>query len=257
MPADNAYPDPGSRSGSGSGHTSVPDPAFEQTLRELLELASRSVAAPPDLTARVCTAPPPPRRRERRGRRRALVLAAAAVATTSVLLGGLAVNGHRAPDRGLNVITPADGSPIPERALGATGPPGVGPTSAATAPPAAPATADQATVDEITRAFTEAFDADDSIGDGLAYVENGELYRDITRDFIQRYPGVLGNLEVRLTNIMLMAVDRAQATIIITHTDPDLGEQWGYEITRRVDAVRVDGRWLVGSSAYSFLVGSS
>ncbi|EIV93909.1 hypothetical protein [Frankia sp. QA3] len=253
MPVDNAYPGPGSRSGSGSGHTSAPDLAFEQTLRELLDRATRSVAAPADLTARVCT-PAPPRQR---GRRRALMLAAAALATSSVILGGLTVERHLAPGSGLNVIVPADGSSLPGPATGETVHPGIPPTGVATFPPAAPAKPDQATVDEITMAFTGAFDADDNIDDGLAYVQNGERYRDITRRFTQRYPGVVGNLKVRLENITLIARDLARATIIITHTDPKLGAQWGYEIRREAEAVRVDGRWLVSSSTYSFLVGAS
>ncbi|WP_055752355.1 hypothetical protein [Frankia sp. AvcI1] len=75
--------------------------------------------------------------------------------------------------------------------------------------------------------------------------------------FIQRYPGVIGNLKVRLGTITLIAGDRAKATVIITHTDPELGARWGYEIRRQAEAVRVDGRWLVSASTYSFLVGAS
>ncbi len=255
MPADNAYPGPGpgSCSGSGSGHTSAPDLAFEQTLRELLDRATRSVAAPADLTARVCTSAPP----RQRGRRRALALAAAALATSSVILGGLTVDRHFASGSGLNVITPADGTSFRRPATGATVHPGIPSTGVATFPPAAPAKPGQATVDEITTAFTEAFDADDNIDDGLAYVQNGEQYHDITRRFTQRYPGVVGNLRVRLENITLISSDLARATIVITHTDPKLGAQWGYEIRRAAQAVRVDGRWLVSSSTYSFLVGAS
>ncbi|WP_261557165.1 hypothetical protein [Frankia tisae] len=105
------------------------------------------------------------------------------------------------------------------------------PTPPAAFPPAALAKPDQATVGEITTAFTEAFDADNNIDDGLAYVQNGEQYRDITR----RYPGVVGNLKVRLENITLISSDQARATIIITHTDPRLGARWGYEIRREAE----------------------
>ncbi|TCJ34189.1 hypothetical protein [Parafrankia sp. BMG5.11] len=260
MPADNAYPGPGpgpdsdSDSGSGSGSTSASDLAFEQTLRELFDRATRSVVAPADLTVRVC-APAPPR--HQRGGRKALVLVAAALATSSVIIGGLTVERHLPSDRGLNVITPAAGSPLPGPATGATTHPGVPPAGVATVPPAAPVPPDQATVDEITTAFTEAFDGDDNIDDGLAYVQNGERYRDITRGFIQRYPGVVGNLKVQLENITLIAGNQARATIILTHTDPQLGRKWGYQIRREVVAVRVDGHWLVSSGTYSFLVGSA
>ncbi|WP_018502581.1 hypothetical protein [Parafrankia discariae] len=262
MPADNAYPGPGPGPGSRSG--SGPDPAFEQTLRELFHQATRSVTAPADLTARVC-APGPSRQG---GRRRALVLAAAALATSSVILGGLAVERHLPSDRELNVIMPADGRPLSRPGTGAAAPTGAAsmdsapassaPTGGVAVPPtAAQVPPDRATVEEITRAFTEAFDADDSVDDGLAYVQDGERYHDITRRFAERYPGVTGNLRVRLENITLTAGDTASATIVITHSDPKLGAQWGYRITREVQAVRVDSRWLVSSSTYAFLVGSS
>ncbi len=254
MPSDNAHPGSGSRPGSGSGPASASDLAFEQTLRELLDRASRSVTAPADLTAGMRASAPP----RQRGRRRALVLTAAALATTSVILGGLAIDRHLAFDSGLNVITPAAGSSLPTRpATGGTVYSGVSPTGPALFPPAAGAKPDQATAAEITTAFTEAFDADNNVDDGLAYVQNGERYRDITRRFTQRYPGVVGNLKVRLENIVLIADAQASATIIITHADPKLGAQWGYEIRRDAQAVRVNGRWLVSSSTYSFLVGAS
>lgn len=258
MPTDNAPPGPGSRSGSGSGSgpDSAPDRAFEQTLRELLDQVTRSVAAPADLTARVCASAPP----RQRVRRRGLVLAAAALATSSVILGGLAVERHLASDSEVNVIMPAGGNSLSRPATSAPAHPGIPPTGVASLPSAAPTTrrpVDQATIDEITTAFAEAFDADDNIDDGLAYVQNGEQYHEMTLRFAQRYPGVAGNLRVRLENITLVAGDRANATVIITHTDPKLGEQWGYEIRRGGEAVRVDGRWLVSSNTYSFLVGTS
>ncbi|MCM3921059.1 hypothetical protein ND748_05120 [Frankia sp. AiPs1] len=256
MPSDNAHPGSGSRPGSGSGPDSASGLAFEQTLRGLLDQATRSVTAPADLTARICTSPPP--RWRGRGRCRALVLTAAALATSSVIIGGLAVDRNLASDNGVNVIAPAVGSSLPTRpATGVTAHSSVSPTGRALAPPVAGAKPDQATADEITTAFTEAFDADNNVDDGLAYVQNGERYRDITQRFVERYPGVVGTLRVRLENITLIAGDQATATIIITHADPKLGAQWGYEIRRTAQAVRVNGRWLVSASTYSFLVGTS
>lgn len=185
------------------------------------------------------------------------MLVAAALATSSVIIGGLAVERHLLSDRGLNVITPAAGSPLPGPATGTTAQPGVPPAGAATGTPAAPASPDQATVDEITKAFTEAFGGDGNVEDGLAYVQNGERYRDIAQRFIQRYPGVVGNLKVKIENIRWTGGSRVQATIILTHTDPELGRKWGYRISRDVEAVRVDGHWLVSSGTYSLLVGSA
>jgi hypothetical protein len=254
MPSDDAHLGSGSRSGSGPGRVCASDLAFEQTLRELLDRATRSVTAPADLTARICTSAPP----RQRGRRRALVLAAAALTTSSVIIGGLAVDRHLASDSRVNVIAPAVGSSLP------TGPAtdmvvhsGISPTGPGLVPAVAGVKPDQATVDEITTAFTEAFDADNNVDDGLAYVQNGEQYRDITWRFTQHYPGVVGNLKVRLENITLIVDDQARATIIITHTDPKLGAQWGYEIRRQAQAVRVNGCWLVSASTYSLLVGTS
>ncbi len=254
MSSDDAHPGSGSRSGSGSGRTWASDLAFEQTLRELLDQATQSVTAPADLTARICAAAPP----RRPGRRRALAVAAAALATSSVIIGGLAVDRHLVSDNGVNVTAPAVGSSLPTRpATGGTVSSGVSPTGPALFPPPAGAKPDQATVDEITAAFTEAFDADNNIDDGLAYVQNGDRYRDITQRFLQHYPGVVGKLKVRLENITLIGSDQATATIIITHSDPKLGAQWGYEIRREAKAVRINGRWLVSASTYSFLVGIS
>ncbi|WP_231861524.1 MULTISPECIES: hypothetical protein [Frankia] len=186
------------------------------------------------------------------------MLAAAALATSSVIIGGLTVDRHIASDNGVNVIAPAVGSSLPTRpATGATVHSGVSPTGRALFPAPAGAKPDRATVDEITTAFTEAFDADNNIDDGLAYVQNGQRYRDITQRFLQHYPGVVGNLRVRLENITLIGSDQATATIIITHSDPELGAQWGYEIRQEAKAVRINGRWLVSASTYSFLVGTS
>ncbi|MEX5637085.1 hypothetical protein [Parafrankia sp. FMc2] len=254
MPADDAPP--------GTGDAFASDPLREQKLRELLDQATRSVTAPAGLAARV-------RAREvsrHQTRRRALVIGAAALATSSVIVGGMAVEHHFTSGGGLSVITAADGSVLPTPATGTPANPGVPPAGVATSSPAAPAISlppvtparpDQATVDQIALAFNEAFDADDNVDDGLAYVQNGSEYHDLTVRFGQQYPGLVGNLRVRLEDITMNTSDRARATVVLTHSDPVLGARWGYEIRRGVEAVRVNGRWLVSASTYMFLVGTA
>ncbi|WP_026311294.1 RodZ family helix-turn-helix domain-containing protein [Parafrankia elaeagni] len=283
MPADGVYPDSdsdmGPGPGPGAGTTPASDPDFEQTLRQLLDRATRSVVAPAGLAARVRASELP----RRQGRRRALVIGAAALAASSVILGGLAVEGHLAPGDGLSIITSTDGGPFSRLATGAPANPGSPPAALAPSSPgasapsatstpvypgipstgatsfssAAPVLPDQATIDQITLAFTEAFDSDGNIDDGLAYVQNGLEYHDMTVRFRQRYPGVAGSLKARLEGITMNTDHEASATIVLTHNDPVLGEQWGYEIRRPVKAVRGNGRWLVSSSTYSFLVGTA
>ncbi|KPM51472.1 hypothetical protein ACG83_35825 [Frankia sp. R43] len=256
-----------SRSGSGAGSSRnpAPDPVFEQTLRELFDRATQSVTAPPGLAARVCT----PVRPGRPGRRMALALGAVVLATSGVILGSVTVVRDLIPDRGVYSIASADGSTSPGPGTGVVVHPDAAATSATAAPPlvstppvlSAPqpsyAQPDQATIDEITTAFTEAFDASGDIDAGLAYVEGGKGYHDMAVQWRQRYPGVAASLKVSPENIRLTASDQATVSLLITHSDPTLGAKWGYQIRREANAVRVAGRWLVSASTYSFLVGTS
>ncbi|CAO5178306.1 SnoaL-like domain-containing protein [Frankia sp. AiPs1] len=292
MPGDDAPPDVssgrGAHPGADSRKSSAADRAFERVLRDLLEQSTATVTAPPGLAARVL-AGARPRRQERR---RWLMLTAAALATSTVVLGALVFGRHLAGGSGdtggaASVIAPATGSARPGPAAtvrrspsmprpgGADsspagpsagspltyGVPAGGSSAGSSGPAGSPATgvaqSDQAAASEITKAFTEAFDADENVDDGLAYVENGSTFHDMTVRFGQRYPGLVGNLKVRLENISLVDGDHATATIILNHTDPKLGAQWGYEIRRDVTAIRIKGRWLVSASTYSFLVGTA
>jgi hypothetical protein len=276
---------------SGASTAAAADAAFEQVLRDLLDRSTRQVAAPTDLAARVRTATPARHRAPRwcrlpqarrlpqpeRGRkawtswwRRGVLVIAAALAAGLLVLGGLIVDRYVGTGGGLNVVTPAGsgvspwptpGTARPRRSRPATAAIPSPPSPRAPSVPATtlPATTppDQATADAIRAAFAGAFDADADPDNGLVYVQNGAGYHDITVRFLQRYPGVIGNLRTSLTSIGLLGPDRAHVEVVITHHDPALGRQWGYTINRPGDAVRVGGRWLVSADTYSFLVGSA
>ncbi|MCK9897832.1 hypothetical protein [Frankia sp. AgB32] len=75
--------------------------------------------------------------------------------------------------------------------------------------------------------------------DGLAYVQNGQVYRTITQRFVARYPGVIGNLGVNIKKITLLGSDSASVDMVITHHDPTFGARWGHTIPESGNAVRV------------------